>query len=164
VRQTNSRRRITRLSTMAVVGVALIAGGCSSASASGPTQAAYNAQANAICRTYNAKLTAFGSELSNASSAQQAASELNAAVALAEQGSAKLKALPKPSGQSSALDQVYAAQEAQVTQLQALATALSQNDTAKVQSIDKALNASNGPLNRQFDAVGLRACGSGSSS
>ena len=141
-----------------------MAGGCSSSSASGPTEATYNAQANAICRTYNAKLTAFGSALSNASSAQQAASELNAAVALAQQGSAKLKALPKPSAQSSALDQVYAAQDAQVKQLQNLSTALSQNDSAKAQSIDKTLNASNGPLNRQFDAVGLRACGSGASS
>jgi len=137
---------------------------CSSSSTSAPTQAAYDKQANALCQTYNAKLKAMGATITSASSKQQVASELAKAVTLAKQGSAQLKALAKPAGQSAGLDKVYADQDAQVSQIQAFASALQANDSAKAQSIENALNAGNGRLNQEFDALGLTACGSGSSS
>jgi hypothetical protein len=141
-----------------------IAAGCSSSSGSAPTKADYDRQANAICQTYNSKLKAIGTTISDASSNQQVAAELTEAVSLGKQGSAKLEALTKPDGQSAALNKVYADQDEQVRQIQALATALNQNDTAKAQSIENPLNTGNGPLNEEFDAVGLTTCGSGSSS
>jgi hypothetical protein len=141
-----------------------ITAGCSSSSASAPTKADYDRQANAICQTINAKIKAFGSTISSTSSTQQVASELTKVVAVAEQGSAGLAALAKPDGQSAALDKVYAAQDAQVKEIQAFATALNQGDSAKAQSIENELNAGNAPLNQEFDAVGLTTCGSGSSS
>ena len=144
--------------------MATLIAGCSSSTVSAPTKADYDRQANAICQTYNSKIKTLGSTISNASSSQQVASELTKVIPVAEQGSAKLAALTKPDGQSAALNRVYAAQDAQVRQIQAFATALNQNDSAKAQSIENALNAGNGPLNQEFDAVGLTTCGSGSSS
>jgi hypothetical protein len=84
-------------------------------------------------------------------------------VPLAERGQAKLEALPKPSNENVALDKVYAAQQTQVNQIKALAKAVNAGDSAKIQSISATLNASSSSLNSQFNALGLTACGSGSS-
>jgi PBP1b-binding outer membrane lipoprotein LpoB len=160
--RTRGSRLSHSASIAAALGAALILAGCSSSSSSAPSKADYDRQANAICATYNGKLKSLGSTISNSASEQQVASQLGKAVSLAEQGSAKLEALTKPDGQSAALNKVYAAQEAQVKQIRALQTALSQNDPAKAQSIENALDAGDGSLNRQFDALGLTTCGSNS--
>jgi hypothetical protein len=143
--------------------LALVVAGCSSSSASAPSKASYDKQANAICQTFNSKLKSVGSAISSSSSGTQVASALTDAISVAEQGSAKLEALPKPSGDNTALNKAYAAQDAQVTQMKQLVAAIKQNDAAKAQSTEAALNASNDPLNAQFDALGLTTCGSGSS-
>jgi hypothetical protein len=147
--------------SVAVMGMGILATGCSSSTSAAPTKASYATQANAICKEFNGKLNAIGS--SSGQSLSQVQALLAEAVPLAERGQAKLEALPKPSDESAALNKVYAAQQTQVNQLKALANAVNAGDATKIQSISATLNALGGPLNSQFDALGLTACGSGSS-
>ncbi len=145
-----------------VPAVALIAAACSSSSASAPTKASFDKQANAICRTYNAKLSAMSTAVSNASSVSQVESGMEAAITDASQMSARLKALPEPAGERATLDQAFAAQDAQLQRIKGLFDAVEQNDNAKVESGETALNAATGPLDKQFDALGLGSCGGAS--
>ena len=140
----------------------LAAGACGGSSA--PSKASYDKQADAICATYNSKLRAAGAGLASSSSVAQAEDALSSAVSLAQQGETKLESLKQPSGEGAQLKKVYAAQQAQVTDLHNAVVALKANNTAAAKSAISAAASSSTAIDQQFDALGLTTCGSGTSS
>jgi hypothetical protein len=156
----------TRSVTIGIAAIAL-AVGCSSSPASapsGPSKSAYDKQANAICKTFNAKLSSVGAQLSSNTQVAQVEQGLESAIALAQQGTKKLEDLRRPTGESPALSAAYKAQEGQVTDFKAILSAVRANSASQVRTALAAAQASSAPLNQKFDALGLTTCGSGSSS
>jgi hypothetical protein len=152
-------RTITR-GTLVVAGVGLIAAACSSA----PTAAQFDSNANSICQTYNAKLKSVSSELvlPGSTTDKHREAEISSALTAAQPGSSKLQSLARPTGNESALQKAFKAQDAQINDLKGLLAALKQNQVSRVESFETAFEESEAPLNQQFDVLGLSTCGSGS--
>jgi hypothetical protein len=145
--------------------LAVVVAGCSSSASatSTPTKASYDKQANAICKTFNAKLSSVGAELKTSTQQAQVEQGLETAISLAQQGTNKLEGLRRPAGETGALAATYRGQEGQVTDFRNLLTAVEANSASQVQTALATAQASSGPLNQKFDALGLTVCGSGSS-
>ncbi len=152
---------------LASAAVGLLAAGCSSsgsATPSAPSKATYDKQANAICNTYSSKLSTLGASLQSSTSTSQVEQALSRAISLGQQGTSKLEALSRPSGESSSLSAAYNDQEQQVSDLKHLLSAIRANNETAFKSEETALNASDASVNQKFDALGLTKCGSGSGS
>jgi hypothetical protein len=152
---------------LALAAVGLLAAGCSSsgnATPSAPSKATYDKQASAICNTYSSKLSTLGASLQSSTSPSQAERVLSRAISLGQQGTSKLEALTRPSGEASSLSAAYNEQEQQVTELKHLLSAIRANNQTEFKSDELALNASDASVNQKFDALGLTTCGSGSGS
>ena len=176
-------RRLSGSVAAAMFGIVLIAAGCggssgASSAADSPTTASvrststtsiapdktsYDARANAICKTFNAKLQSVGAALSTSTSLAQFEVVLNDAISVAQGGINRLQALHRPAAENAALEAAYKSQEAQLTDVKGILAAVKANSITKVRAAIAVTTASDAPLNKQFDALGLTACGSGKS-
>jgi hypothetical protein len=109
-------------------------------------------------------MSSVGSSLQSSTSPSQTEQALSQAIALGQQGTSKLEALPRPSGESSSLAAVYKAQQQQVTDLKNLLAAIRANNETEAKSDAATFTASDGPVNQKYDALGLTTCGSDSGS
>jgi hypothetical protein len=156
------RRRPWFTSAAGIIGVVLAVGACGGSA--GPTKTSYDAQADTICSTYDAKLQSVGATISGATTKAEVEKALGAAIALGRAGTAKLEALRRPKGESVPLQAAFDAQEVQVTDLNDLLTAVKQDSATRTKAALTAAEDSTGRVNRLFDAAGLKTCGSGTSS
>jgi hypothetical protein len=140
----------------------LLGAGCGGSSA--PTKVAYDKQANAICASYNAKLKAAGAALSGSTSRAEAEKSLSGAISLAQQGTSRLESLKRPNGESAQLQKAFSAQQAQITDLRSLLTAIQEDSATKAKAALAKADSSTASVKDLFDTVGLRTCGSSSSS
>ncbi len=156
-----AKRRAVALGSLSLAVAALVAG-CSSPSSATPSKASYDKQADAICKTYSAKENSAASALTSSTTNAQIVSALNKAISLGEEGSKKLQALPKPTGERAALNKAFTAQTALVDQLKKVLQAAKANDAEAFKSAASGLTTMGSSLDQQFDALGLTTCGSGS--
>jgi hypothetical protein len=158
--EANARGLIRRKAVpllIAVVGVGLIVAACGSP----PTIAAFNSQANGICRTYIPRLNSVEATIAlpNNGNEHQLEGALSSALPQAEQGSAQLEGLAQPDGEGPGLTKTFNSENAQIQELKSLAAALKAGDQNKIESSETAIEESEAPLNQQFDTLGLTACG-----
>jgi len=154
------KRRSALVASAACVALATGLAGCGGG---GTTKAAFDKRADKICTTYNAKLNSMTSQLSGSSSATQAVRILDKAVGEAEQGTNKLKSLPRPSAQSGKIGQAVSAEQHLVGDLKSLVTDLKTNNESKARSLVAGITSAKSTVYKDFDAVGAKACGGGSS-
>jgi hypothetical protein len=131
---------------------------------SGTTLAAFDAAANAVCKKYSnleAKVPSpdiGGSTTPTAAQMQQAAAALSQVVALAQQETVDLRAVPRPAAESA---KILAAIKANLDPVPAVTTAIAElkagNFAAAESTLDK-VDSTN--IDKQFDALGLKTCGS----
>jgi hypothetical protein len=154
------RGRGRLLVSFAAVGVALVAGACSSS----PSAAAYRTAANTVCRSYTPALRTVYSAV--ALSSVRGDVQLKAVLAhdlpSIESGSSRLEGLAQPTGNERALQRALTDETAQVSSLEALETALEHGDRSRVQSSASALARQEASLNLQFNLLGLTSCGTAS--
>ncbi len=150
--------RVLGLARSTAVVLALTALAVTGCGSSGPSKTSYVAKANAICATYNAKVTALP-QLPEGSSVQATAKYLAASAAIAGEETDKLKALTMPKGEKATLTSLYSRQAAQVSQVQSAVKQLSTGDIAGAQATVNRLEGSGPGLDKDFTAYGLNACG-----
>jgi hypothetical protein len=150
-------RRTVLLPLFAIAGVGLIVSACGSQ----PTIAAFNSQANGICRTYIPRLKDVEATIAlpNNGNEHQLEGALSSALPQAEQGSARLEALARPSGEGPGLTKAFNSASAQIQELKGLAAALKSGNQNKIETSETAIEQSEAPLNQQFDTLGLTDCG-----
>jgi hypothetical protein len=155
-------RGITALALAAALALASAA----ASNAAGSNVAAYRAQVNAICRSYTPKLRTVTADMAAAKKAgdsQRWGYDAGYALALSLKEGLRVEHAPVPA-------EVKQQMVVPLRQLHSLDLALRRTITAAVARDSKAFAVGAAqiaklaaPLNREFDAVGLRDCGSNQS-
>ena len=141
---------------MAATAVAVLGWGAVAGAA--PTKASYTAKANAVCKTYNAKLGLLTESLAGIPSMTKAEQQLGVVLLASRQYNQKLQAIPRPPGESAALAKVFKLQAAGIADLQRAVRSLQAGKVAGVTADLTADAATLEPVDRQFTALGLKTC------
>lgn len=153
--------RRTLLTSSAGLAVALAA--ATAALAGGSNAAAYRAQVNAICRSYTPAFTRLESDLGAAKRAgdmHRYAYDVGAMLALTLKETVRIEKAPVPSDARQRMAAPLALLHTVELQLRRTITAAVNADAQRFEAESKKLGHVAAPLNKTFDAVGLRDCGS----
>jgi hypothetical protein len=137
----------------------LAALGWGSAAGAAPSRSGYAARANAVCRTYNAKLGTLTGSLSSVTSIAQAEQRIGAVLTTSLADNRALEALPRPRAEAKKLGRLFAMQGAGIVDLRKAVTSLANGDVTGVDGDLQADQALIKPLEKGFDALGLTTCG-----
>jgi hypothetical protein len=135
------------------VGLALVLA-CFAAGCGGGGNGDFKAQAKAICKRYNAKITALGTPSSPADIPQY----VEKAVPLIQQGVAELRALEPPQELAADYNRMLDETEKAIPAARALGQAAAKSDAAGVQKALKEGNAANQNSDRLATKIGLTEC------
>jgi hypothetical protein len=153
--------RRTLLTSLAGLAVALAA--ASAAFAGSSNAAAYRAQVNAICRSFTPTFTRFESDMAAAKRAgdgRRYAYDVGALLALSLKESVRIGKAPVPADARQRMAAALSLLHTVELQLRrTIATAVNA-DAQGFATESKKLARVAAPLNKSFDAVGLRDCGS----
>jgi hypothetical protein len=141
-----------------VAGTAVVVLGWAAAAGAAPTKASYAAKANAVCKTYNAKLGLLTESLAGMTSMTKAEQQLDVVILASRQFNQKLQAIPRPRGESAALAKVFKLQATGIADLQRAVRSLEAGKVAGVTADLTADAATLKPVDRQFTALGLKTC------
>jgi hypothetical protein len=128
------------------------------------SKADFLTQANAICKSTNAKTKAVGEGLPSNPSPVDQADALDKSADLIGDGIAQMQRLTQPSGDRSDLIRFYQRSQQLLVLTRQLADAFRASNLKTVTSIETEANALDDDLTKAADAYGLSACGSGSQS
>jgi hypothetical protein len=173
----SSVRHSVRLSVL-VVGVALLAGACSSggskdsgtstvttaAAAGSDAKATFLTAANAICKSTNVKTAAVGDTLPKSPTGAEQAVALDKSADIIAAAIVQMKALDQPGGDDAQLATFYQRSAQLIALTHQLADGFRADDSTRVTAIETKANTYDDQLTKAADAYGLRACGSGSGS
>lgn len=153
-----------RLATLtASVAAAAASAGATAGLAAGTNAAAYRAQVNAICRSYTPKFTQIEDDMARArraGDANRSAFDLGLALELTLKQGLRIEKTPVPADARPRMAAPLRLLHAVDLRLQSTLAAIARGDgTAYLAEAAKLVKVA-APLNRTFDGVGLRDCGS----
>jgi hypothetical protein len=154
----SSRPWVGAAAVIAMLGTAAIAAGASS------TLAAYRSQVNGICASYTPQFKKVEADMARAKrtgNARQYAYDVGFALALTLKQGRRIEAMPVPADGRTAMASPLRLLHRVDLQLARVTAAAVAGDNAAFQIEGARLTMIAAPLNRTFDSVGLRACGSG---
>ncbi len=153
----SSKRRIAGF-LVCVAGMG--AAGCGSSHSSNVSQAAFEAGANSVCAKFNGQERSLGQP--EDTNLQSVSSYLDKVASIGQDEINQLKTLGTPKSDQSKLSVIYASMQVQVAQARQLARTVEAGNLASASSQLQRLQSATGPINQQFDSLGLNTCGSGS--
>lgn len=153
------RGRLALVSLVLSAGLAACGGGGGTASET-VTPAQFRQQADALCAKHERQLDALG----NPTSLDDLRDYVTKAVPILEKGNAELHSLQPPSELKADWDQAMKLQDQGLQKVRDLQTAAEKGDLASVQTISASLNEISKQSDRLATKLGLRECGTASSS
>lgn len=153
----SSRVCVGAAAVIAMLGSATMAVGASS------TLAAYRSHVNSICESYTPQFKTIEADMARAKrngDAHQYAYDIGFALALTLKQGRRIEATPVPADARAVMASPLRLLHRVDLQLARVTAAAVAGDNAALQIEGAKLTAIAAPLNRTFDSVGLRACGS----
>lgn len=140
----------------AAAALALVAAGCGGGGGDRLTLEEFVAQADAICKEYNAKFDALGEPESQ----DELGSFVREGQGIAEDQVAALRELSPPEDTEAKIEEAYATLDEQVALFDDFADAADASDEAKIQEISGKLDDLNEKADSIAEEIGLKECGS----
>lgn len=153
--------RRTLLTSIAGLAVAVVA--ATAAFAGSSDAAAYRAQVNAICRSFTPTFTRVEKDMAaakRAGNSQRYAYDLGVMLALSLKETLRIEKAPVPSDAQERMAATLSVLHASGLQLRRTIAAAVNADAQAFATESKKLGRVAAPLNKMFDNVGLRDCGS----
>jgi hypothetical protein len=153
---------------MKIIGVAAIAAAFAASMTNATSAAplglsAYQAQVNALCRANTPRFKQLETDMAHAKLSgdlHRAAYDFGAALALTLKQGAQIEKMPLPANAGTRMNIALRALHAVDLQLHRVIAAAVANDSATLRPALARLSTLSAPLNSEFDAAGLRDCGS----